>query len=917
MALKIRIPFLLNAAFVNDESEMAWLNNEPAIRRELSGKGGLINWLVWKRLDRLVMVGSSRRLPTFEPRDNVERAKAQEETALRLSDLAASPQPFDRDAIATLGQYVAGGAVEQPIGVTVQQIVGRLFDPTYDATRESYEDAQVVATAIVKACPMALLRTLWWRLSGRLAASRERLWTLANNDPIVIHATTIAIHNIVDSLDQMRAAMRADGPWQATAAAAAAETLVTPRRLMRECPINGAMSGGLRPGTLVVFKLARMHAGTASNDLAFSRKEWSQCPAYALVPRLLEEVWTAAVRERGAVRYREPSPLLGRLLTAPIVQAYAWLNRRVVWYRLPKWIAFFNLWALREVLRARNLVDTSLLPTKAAQSFPPANPDVLRWRTADGSYNDLRDPSMGRAGTRFGRNVPLGYTYPDQATLLDPNPRVVSRTLLTRREFIPAPSLNVLAAAWIQFQVHDWFSHGDPDFDDPISIDVEASDPWPGTRPMLVGRTVPDATRSDDPPVGPPTHLNTVTHWWDASQLYGSDLETQTRVRTAAGGELAPDGKLALDPGGRIPRDPATGIEVTGFNKNWWLGLSLLHQLFTLEHNAICDRLRAEYPQWDNEQLFQTARLINAALITKIHDLDWGPAILRIPAVQQGFYASWWGLLGKRFVTTFGRQLPNLELATGIPGSRTEQHAAPYAITEEFVSVYRMHPFMMPEQFEIYSVEGGGRLTTLRLSGILGRGAGDMVTKFGELNLLYSFGRIVPGALRLGNYSPTLQQLQQPAGSGPIIDLATVDIVRDRERGVPRYNRFRELLRLPPVRSFKELNSEWADTLEAVYRTVDRIDLMVGLLAETLPPGFAFGDTTFRIFLLMNSRRLKSDRFYTTDYTPAVYTQAGIDWINANDMRSVLLRHYPMLEWALKDVANVFGPGNAKPASPR
>jgi len=39
---------------------------------------------------------------------------------------------------------------------------------------------------------------------------------------------------------------------------------------------------------------------------------------------------------------------------------------------------------------------------------------------------------MGMAGTRFGRNVPLQYGYqeaPDE--ILDPNPRVVSRELLT------------------------------------------------------------------------------------------------------------------------------------------------------------------------------------------------------------------------------------------------------------------------------------------------------------------------------------------------------------------------------------------------------------------------------------------------------------------------------------------------------
>ena len=69
---------------------------------------------------------------------------------------------------------------------------------------------------------------------------------------------------------------------------------------------------------------------------------------------------------------------------------------------------------------------------------------------------------------------------------------------------------------------------------------------------------------------------------------------------------------------------------------------------------------------------------------------------------------------------------------------------------------------------------------------------------------------------------------------------------------------------------------------------LDRVDLMVGMFAEPKPKGFGFSDTAFRIFILMASRRLNSDRFFTNDYTPEVYTQVGMDWINANSMIDVL-----------------------------
>ena len=146
------------------------------------------------------------------------------------------------------------------------------------------------------------------------------------------------------------------------------------------------------------------------------------------------------------------------------------------------------------------------------------------------------------------------------------------------------------------------------------------------------------------------------------------------------------------------------------------------------------------------------------------------------------------------------------------------------------------------------------------------------------------------------------------------MDLASTDILRTRELGVPRYNQFRRLFHLPPISSFDELtdNAQWVDDLKRVYHDdVESLDLMIGLYAEKLPPGFGFSDTAFRVFVLMASRRLKSDRFFTVDFTPAIYTRAGIDWVQSNDMRSVLVRHHPELASTLHLVANAFAPWRA------
>ena len=85
------------------------------------------------------------------------------------------------------------------------------------------------------------------------------------------------------------------------------------------------------------------------------------------------------------------------------------------------------------------------------------------------------------------------------------------------------------------------------------------------------------------------------------------------------------------------------------------MGLSLFHTTFVLEHNSICDRLAQEYPQWDDQRLFDTARLINCALMAKIHTVEWTPAIVPHPTVHYGMRANWWGLMGEGFYRKHGR----------------------------------------------------------------------------------------------------------------------------------------------------------------------------------------------------------------------------------------------------------------------
>ena len=76
-------------------------------------------------------------------------------------------------------------------------------------------------------------------------------------------------------------------------------------------------------------------------------------------------------------------------------------------------------------------------------------------------------------------------------------------------------------------------------------------------------RTQPDTTRIASEAHLPDSYQNHVTHWWDGSQIYGSDLETSNSIREFQGG------RLTVNSDGTLPREffsglPKTGLWITG-----------------------------------------------------------------------------------------------------------------------------------------------------------------------------------------------------------------------------------------------------------------------------------------------------------------------------------------------------------------
>jgi hypothetical protein len=110
---------------------------------------------------------------------------------------------------------------------------------------------------------------------------------------------------------------------------------------------------------------------------------------------------------------------------------------------------------------------------------------------------------------------------------------------------------------------------------------------------------------------------------------------------------------------------------------------------------------------------------------------------------------------------------------------------------------------------------------------------------------------------------------------------------------------------------------------------IEDVDTVVGWLAEfARPHGFAISETQFQVFILNASRRLFSDRFFTSSFRPEFYTKFGVDWVTNNGpgkpimeerpsndhavevspLKRVLLRTIPELKPELDPMVNAFDP---------
>jgi hypothetical protein len=134
----------------------------------------------------------------------------------------------------------------------------------------------------------------------------------------------------------------------------------------------------------------------------------------------------------------------------------------------------------------------------------------------------------------------------------------------------------------------------------------------------------------------------------------------------------------------------------------------MMHILWAKEHNYVCDMLMQNITNitWTDETLFQTARLIIAAVIAKIHILEWTTAVLDNDIVKLGLKANWNGVTLLEFAggnatlaAIIAAQFP--ALANGLPGALGKDNPIKHALVTTFIKeqlVFCDRNFNFPSQ---------------------------------------------------------------------------------------------------------------------------------------------------------------------------------------------------------------------------
>jgi len=485
-------------------------------------------------------------------------------------------------------------------------------------------------------------------------------------------------------------------------------------------------------------------------------------------------------------------------------------------------------------------------------------------RTIDGAGNNPQNPSWGSAGIQLLRIAPSAYTdgYATKSGADRPGPREVSNGVCAQSGSI----LNDRCASdfiwqWGQFLDHDIdLTDGGPDA---CNISTPVTDPFFLGTPIFFNRSIFDPATSV--PGTPRQQLNVITSFIDGSNVYGSDNVRASTLRANDG-----TGRLLTSPGNLLPfntfglpnaqpggSDPADFFVAGDVRANEQVGLTAMHTLFMREHNLWATLIHHAAPWLSDDEVYESARKIVGAEMQAITYNEFLPAL-------------------------FGRHhdLPRYHgYNVGVnPSIGNEFSTASYRFGHSALS-----PTLLRLDRHLNTIPEGNlplRNGFFNPAVIINEGGIDPLLRGLAKQKHQNIDALVVDDVR--NF------LFGPPGAGGF-DLASLNIQRGRDHGLPDYNTVRGAFGLAPKTTFAAITSDatTAANLAATYGSVDKIDPWLGGLAEDHLPGALVGELV-HASLADQFRRLRAgDRFFYKRIFPG----AMVRFIEAQTLSRIIRRN--------------------------
>lgn len=288
---RTRIPGIVDIVTSEDAAEIESFAQDPNLDRAFADRSVLTNGQILQRVLGILQIDGEP-FPTVAPRCAPGRAEAQNALWNRLNALAPAFSTGP-DELESLAAFVRGVGPDDSCGILVQQVVGQLFAPNFQATQASWNAALLLDKAVHTLNPADIV---WLALTKQADQAKQLLSDMVGGDLAAVHAVGFALHNIVSGVNLMRQLYGDPASRSALSPeTAGGKCLFAPVNILRQptAPVDSA-SGELETGTLLILGLQAANASAPDANLAFLRETWSQCPAEQWVPALLQGIWRRA-----------------------------------------------------------------------------------------------------------------------------------------------------------------------------------------------------------------------------------------------------------------------------------------------------------------------------------------------------------------------------------------------------------------------------------------------------------------------------------------------------------------------------------------------------------------------------------------------------------------------------------------------